>query len=493
MSRPPAAGSDSVALFADISELLGQVAGVLGSGASGQLTRLGAALYEPLTIAVAGHTNAGKSTLVNALIGARIAPTAATECTRVITWFRFGPDQAQLVRRDGTTAPLWRTPDGRLPDTLPVELQQVDRIEVALDFEPLRNLTVIDTPGLSGDEGLADQTERLLGGDSVDVLLFVLGATVRATERDIVAQYGRISRRRYGFPANAHGVLSRADQLTGPDGPWATAQTVASAHAAELAKYLAGVVPVMGKIAETTETGAFTETQAGWLRGIARLDAETREDSLEYPHGFLESDILDPIVSRPQRQTLLDLLDLHGIKALTGPEHVASPATTMYATLRGQSGIAALRERINALYVRPAAVHKAARVLTGIEKLLATPELPESTRDPLLDHIQTIRDSPVMHTLAELRALTELYSGRCTLSDPATRDLALRLFERSDPGDRLAVDGDRDRPTIAATAAAAVGFWRRYANGTGDLLARQVAETASQSAHLIHTRVGGHR
>jgi hypothetical protein len=493
VSRPPAAGPGSSALFADVTELLGRGASVLGGGASGPLNRLRAALGEPLTIAVAGHTNAGKSTLVNALIGSRIAPTAATECTRVITWFRFGPEQAQVFRLDGTAAPLWRTPDGRLPDTLPIEPQQVDHIEVALDFEPLRNLTVIDTPGLSGDEGLVDQTERLLAGDSVDVLLFVLGATLRATERDILAQYRRTSRRRYGFPANAHGVLSRADQLTGLDGPWAAAQAAAAAHAAELAKHLAGVVPVMGKIAETTETGAFTETHAGWLRGIAKLDNETREEVLEYPHGFLESDILDPILSRPQRQILLDLVDLHGIKALTGPEHLASRATTMYDTLRGQSGIAALRERINVLYVRPAAVHKAARVLAGIEKLLAASGLPETTCDPLLDRIQTIRDSPAMHTLGELRALTELYTGRCTLGDAATRDRALQLFERSDPADRLGVDDERDRATLADTAAAAVGFWRKYANSAGDLLARQVAETASRSAYLIHTRLGGHR
>ena len=38
-----------------------------------------------------GTLKAGKSTLVNALVGEDIAPTDATEATRIVTWFRHGP------------------------------------------------------------------------------------------------------------------------------------------------------------------------------------------------------------------------------------------------------------------------------------------------------------------------------------------------------------------------------------------------------------------
>ena len=43
---------------------------------------------EPARIAVAGMVNAGKSTLLNALVGERVAPTDAGECTRIPTWYR---------------------------------------------------------------------------------------------------------------------------------------------------------------------------------------------------------------------------------------------------------------------------------------------------------------------------------------------------------------------------------------------------------------------
>lgn len=56
-----------------------------------ELDRIGARLAEPIRIALAGPLKAGKSTLVNALVGADIAPTDATEATRIVTWYRHGP------------------------------------------------------------------------------------------------------------------------------------------------------------------------------------------------------------------------------------------------------------------------------------------------------------------------------------------------------------------------------------------------------------------
>ena len=56
-----------------------------------ELDRIGRRLNQPIRIALAGTLKAGKSTLVNALVGENIAPTDATEATRIVTWFRHGP------------------------------------------------------------------------------------------------------------------------------------------------------------------------------------------------------------------------------------------------------------------------------------------------------------------------------------------------------------------------------------------------------------------
>ena len=49
-------------------------------------------LHEPLRLAIAGMVKAGKSTLLNAMLGEQIAPTDAGECTRVVTWYRYSDD-----------------------------------------------------------------------------------------------------------------------------------------------------------------------------------------------------------------------------------------------------------------------------------------------------------------------------------------------------------------------------------------------------------------
>jgi len=45
-------------------------------------------LDEPLRVAIAGKVKAGKSTLLNALVGEDLAPTDAGECTKIVTWYR---------------------------------------------------------------------------------------------------------------------------------------------------------------------------------------------------------------------------------------------------------------------------------------------------------------------------------------------------------------------------------------------------------------------
>src|SRR5699024_11456367 len=61
-------------------------------------------LESPLQVAVAGRIKSGKSTLVNALIGRRVAPTDSGECTRLVTRFQYGTvDRLELVLHDGGT------------------------------------------------------------------------------------------------------------------------------------------------------------------------------------------------------------------------------------------------------------------------------------------------------------------------------------------------------------------------------------------------------
>jgi len=61
-------------------------------------------LDEPLRVAIAGKVKAGKSTLLNALVGEELAPTDAGECTRIVTWYADGRTYSVTAHlRDGSS------------------------------------------------------------------------------------------------------------------------------------------------------------------------------------------------------------------------------------------------------------------------------------------------------------------------------------------------------------------------------------------------------
>src|SRR4051812_3204974 len=109
-----------------VATLCDEIVAQVGPDAAGQVRHIGERLGEPLRVAIAGRLKAGKSTLVNALIGRRVAPTAVGECTRVVTRFRYGPaDRIDVVRRDRTRHSIPLDDDGMIPHRLGVPPAQV--------------------------------------------------------------------------------------------------------------------------------------------------------------------------------------------------------------------------------------------------------------------------------------------------------------------------------------------------------------------------------
>lgn len=465
------------ALVADVARLLTNADERLGISTATLRARLNA----NLTVAVAGRTNAGKSTLVNALIGHRIAPTRATECTQVVTWFRFDPQEtARVVHTDGSTRTLQLTEGGRLPDDPGSPLEAIEKIEVTRSYAPLRGLTIIDTPGLFGDEGLGAQTEQLLSADTVDVLIFVYSDPITDYEMKLLRDFRARAPRVYDAPVNVLGVLSHADKLGGQAEAWENAVTVAGRDALAMSDQLCGVVPVIGRIAETTETGRFNQTHADSLRRLAALPPELRATGLHDADLFAELTCDVPALSRVE---LVERLDMYGIRAMVGSDAAQLSVPRMSDALRALLGVAELRDRIETMFVRPAVVHRAARALTSLRRSAARSKLSAADRDWLDDAIGAIRADAAMHVLEELRALAILHCGRCDLA-VKERQSAIRLFSRTDPADRLGV-APTDPAALSTTAEQAHDRWREIANSAMDPQARRVAETAAWSAALI--------
>src|SRR6476469_1330906 len=154
-------GPLSQAVAGMCTALLPQVSRRTAAGVTEVLRRLDT----PLQLAVAGRIKSGKSTLVNALIGRRVAPTDVGECTRLVTRFQYGTvDRVEIVFEDGSKQVLPFSADGMIPNDLEVDFDTVSNIEAYLTNAVLRDLTVIDTPGLGSlDAASVRRTEQLLG------------------------------------------------------------------------------------------------------------------------------------------------------------------------------------------------------------------------------------------------------------------------------------------------------------------------------------------
>jgi len=110
----------------------------------------------PLRVVVIGEFNSGKTTLVNALLGACVLPTSFTTHTAYQTVVRFAARpslRAEIAQR--RRIPFdWDGLDG-------APARHICRLHVGMPLDPLRTLRAVDTPGLGlGDECLDARTLR---------------------------------------------------------------------------------------------------------------------------------------------------------------------------------------------------------------------------------------------------------------------------------------------------------------------------------------------
>ncbi|BAS10721.1 isoniazid-induced protein IniC [Arthrobacter sp. Hiyo4] len=176
-------------------------------------------LSEPLRLAVAGMVKAGKSTLLNAIIGEEIAPTDTGECTRIVTWYRYGHTPritAYPVAGEPHILPLKRV-DGRLVFVLGnARAEDTERLVVEWPSPALRELTLIDTPGIASlsEDVSARSTDFLIPVDApseADAIIYLM-RHMHASDLRFLESFRDTEAGRSGT-VNALAVLSRADEI----------------------------------------------------------------------------------------------------------------------------------------------------------------------------------------------------------------------------------------------------------------------------------------
>jgi GTP-binding protein EngB required for normal cell division len=443
-------------------------------------------LAEPLRVAVAGRVKSGKSTLVNALLRHKVAPTAYGECTRAVTWFRFGyPPQASLVFRDGGTRRLPLEQGQRLPAALGADPADLARVDVELSSAALEGMTVIDTPGLESanteysaatrralavgvglrpgiDEDGADvsiRTEEAAG--KADAMVFVLTGAARRDEIEVLESFRAHLGGLRASAVNTLVVLNKADLVGDDDGadPLSHASALAERYAERLGPLAAAVIPTVGLIAESLEAGIFGEMHAASLRGLAAEQPGTRARLLDNIDWFLDT---PAAASRRERQELLDVLGLHGVRLCI--EFIDGGRTSV-AALREElsrlTGIDRLRDFLADLFARRADVLKAATALADLERIAA--EAPETDAAWLKRAVERTRLDPAMRALATTWAFARVAARGTDLPADLAADLR-RVALAGGVADMLGLPDDSPAEALQRAAATASARWRRFAN-----------------------------
>lgn len=360
-----------------------------------ELERLAEQVSQPCVVAVVGRAKAGKSTFINALLGADLAAVETTETTATINFFRYGQAKPERpVRcywRDGHYTDETRAWLDGLQGNDEATMRRADGIEHLeyLLLNPfLMRVTLVDTPGTEAavDEhqervaefmGLRGQlrerhereTHRL--ASEADAVIYLIGPAARATDLAFLEEFKQVT----GGEAravNAVGVLAKID--LNPD--IIARRTELAGH---IVKQLQGslnvVVPVSAGLRRALDA-LLTQDRAGLhqLRAaFSKISPATLNLMLATDMLYLQPDLPDCPIPVAERQALLGTMPwtvFTTIARLTADSTLSDE--DVITRLEEIAGFAALRDALERRFLKRGQFLRCYRVVNDARRVLET-------------------------------------------------------------------------------------------------------------------------
>jgi hypothetical protein len=470
------------ALLADAADLLRAVRRQAGPAWDRPLTELERRTRRPLQVAIGGPVSAGKSTLINALLGRCVAPVRAAETAQVTTIYRQASPGSPTRAWQITTAGRHRVPltaDGRIP-VLPIR-REVLRIEAEVDAEALAAFDLVDTPGLySADaEGPSERGRRSLLGRDGEVTVYLLAEAPSEKVADTIT----LLRSRLPEVIRSRGVLAvrnlKAEQ---EGGPLAGAAAVLADTRAKL-----GTVEVVAVRALLAQAAAI---------GSLGLDGRTLEllEKLTAA-GPAETDAIRiralTGATKAEVEHLMQVLGPYGIGVAVERLTAGRDRAGLFRDLSVRSGVPRLVETMHARFLGHAELIKAVRLLTDLIEVVSDPAFgPPGVRASLAAEAEHLLGRPVLHELREWQAADGLRGAPQPGGlGPVSRRDAVRRLSGPTPAARLGLAGNAPAAQLHGRVAAEQRRWaavaaRRQALGHAE--AEAVSAVQRTLAGLLH-------
>jgi hypothetical protein len=481
------------------SPLLEEVRGLLtraaesyaGTPSQARLSAVLDRLDEPLRVAIAGKVKAGKSTLLNALVGEELAPTDAGECTKIVTWYRDGITyRVTLEPKRGASnqVPFTREAGAIVVDLGGTAADDVERLVVEWPSASLRQMTLIDTPGigsLSADVSARTTAFLTPGDDQVtpaDAVLYLM-RHLHASDINFLEAF-HDEEFSQATPVNAVAVLSRADEVgVGRIDSMASAQRIAGRYRQDpkVRRLAQTVVPVAGLLAQSGATLREAEFKA--LDAIANAPRQDAESLFLSADRFVQAETPIPLTPM-EREHLLDRFGMFGVRLAVAlvRQGAATNATTLSTELVRRSGLVELREVLLSQFAERRDVLKARSALLALESVLH--EHPTAGRDAMAAELERITAGA--HEFAEVRLLNALRAGGVKVKPAEAEDMERLLgAEGGAVRTRLGLSPEADLSEVRRALQNAIGRWQRRAESP--MSSREVSDA---SRVLIRTCEG---
>jgi hypothetical protein len=446
-------------------------------------------LHGPLRLAIAGKVKAGKSTLLNAIVGEELAPTDAGECTKIVTWYQLGLAR-QVVVHPLSGEPVMR-PWTRESGALEVDLgtltaADVDHIEVSWPTNRLHELTILDTPGIASiSADISARTHRVLSADDgrvpvADAVLYLMRHTHASDVRFLESFHD--DELAHGTPMNSVGVLSRSDEIGSCRlDALQVADRIAQRYEADprLRRLCPIIIPVDGLLASASTT--LREAEYAMLARVAGAPAGEVEQLLLTVDRFARRPTAVALTEL-EREHLLERLGLFGIRLSvelirTG---VATTGGELAAELAERSGLNRLRLVVLRQFEQRSRVLKARSALAFLADVLRA----GGCTDSATLQSATEQLSASSHEFEEVRLLGTLRSGGIELRPPERMVELDRLLGGSGhhPASRLGLEESATSDEVRIAALEALNRWHRLAEHpltgrSGQVAARTATRT----------------
>lgn len=460
------------------------------------LDELDERLREPLRLAIAGMVKAGKSTLLNALLGERIAPTDAGECTRLVTWYRYSATPTITLHPhvgEPRRMPVRREHGRLLMDLGGVPAEDIDWIDVGWPLEALKSMILIDTPGIASlSADTSARATRFLTPESdtpsADAVIYLMrhlhASDVRFLEsfRDTAVGSART--------VCAVGVLSRSDEIgAGRIDSLLSASKVARRYETDgdLASLVLGVIPVAGLVAEGART--LREDEFHTFRRLADLERADREALLLSADRFTaRTEATD--VGVEERSALISRFGIFGVRLATAlVRGGARDSSELAQEMVQQSGLVDLRQFVGSQFRARSTALKVRGVLLALDKLIS--ENPREGDEGVRAGLERL--TTAAHELRELDMLAALRADDFALTGESAAQAQTVLGLRgTGVTARLGLPDDATDTDVRERLDVALARWRTLVESPlTERRAVAVGQVVLRSLDGIATTLGG--